>query len=133
MKAPEGCIAFSDAAKVLYSEGIQIGEGRLFRELRNREILQDDNLPRQKYMGWFRVARGTFTRTTGGKKEMYCRTFVTEAGLERIKRILTPGQSDPAGAGRSINDDETSAEIAARTGMAWDDSLDRMPACQLGI
>lgn len=124
MKAPAGCLSLSEAAKVLHSEGVNVGEKRLFAELRNREILGDDNLPRQRFMPWFRVARGSFTRGTG-KREMYCRTFINETGLKRIHRMLTADISDPA--------DETSSEIAARNGLAWDDSLDRMPVCQFGF
>jgi hypothetical protein len=129
MKAPAGCLSLDQAAKVLHSRGIDIGEGRLFKVLRERRILQEDNLPQQRFMGWFRVARGTFTRGSG-KREMYCRTFLNERGLVRIQRLLTAGQYDCQ---RSIEDDETSAEIAARTGMAWDDSLDRMPVWRLGV
>lgn len=130
MKAPAGCMSLDQAAKVMYSAGVKIGEKRLFAELRSREILGEDNLPRQRFMGWFRVARGTFTRSSGGKKEMYCRTFLNEVGLKRIQRMLTAGQSDCQ---RSIEDDETSSEIAARSGMCWDDSLDRLPVCVLGL
>jgi len=91
MRAPAGTLSFQEAAKALYSHGVETGPVRLFEQLRERRILMADNLPYQEYMnrGWFRVECSVFEHPTQGRRQ-YVRPFITSKGFEALDRLLRP-------------------------------------------
>ena len=90
MTPPAGTLSIQDAAKVLSSLGIATGPTILFDQLRRAGVLMPDNLPYQKYMPWFRVKHGTFEHSKS--REVYCRTFITESGLQAVRELLQPSK-----------------------------------------
>lgn len=81
-----GTTSIGDFAKVLFEEGFrEIGRGRLFRLLREENILDAKNMPYQKYLdaGWFEVIEVSRsgrlfkqTRITGkGQQKLHQRLF----------------------------------------------------------
>lgn len=46
----DDCISMNDMAKLLQKNGIKIGRTRLFALLRNKKILQQNNVPYQRYI-----------------------------------------------------------------------------------
>ena len=76
----ENLIDMNAMAKLAIEENIPIGRNRLFRWLRENEILMSDNLPYQKYIerGYFAVKESVFE--TGSMTKTYQQTFVTGKG-----------------------------------------------------
>jgi phage antirepressor YoqD-like protein len=113
MTPPAGCFSIQDAAKILSSMGISTGPTILFGQLRQAGVLMADNMPYQRYMSWFRVKKGSYER--GESREVYCRTFITETGLQAVKSMLQPPQK------------------VIRRVQFYDASLDRMQPVILGF
>ncbi len=86
----ENLIDMNAMAKLAIEENIPIGRNRLFRWLRENEILMSDNLPYQKYIdrGYFAVKESVFE--TGTMTKTYQQTFVTGKGqafiIGRLKK-----------------------------------------------
>ena len=86
----ENLIDMNVMAKLAIEENIPIGRNRLFRWLRENEILMSDNLPYQKYIdrGYFAVKESIFE--TGSMTKTYQQTFVTGKGqafiIGRLKK-----------------------------------------------
>ncbi len=80
----ENLIDMNAMAKLAIEENIPIGRNRLFRWLRENEILMSDNLPYQKYIdrGYFAVKESIFE--TGSMTKTYQQTFVTGKGQQYI-------------------------------------------------
>ena len=80
----ENLIDMNAMAKLAIEENIPIGRNRLFRWLRENEILMSDNLPYQKYIdrGYFAVKESVFE--TGSMTKTYQQTFVTGKGQQFI-------------------------------------------------
>lgn len=80
----ENLIDMNAMAKLAIEENIPIGRNRLFRWLRENEILMSDNLPYQKYIerGYFAVKESVFE--TGTMTKTYQQTFVTGRGQQFI-------------------------------------------------
>ena len=80
----ENLIDMNAMAKLAVEENIPIGRNRLFRWLRENEILMSDNLPYQKYIerGYFAVKESVFE--TGSMTKTYQQTFVTGKGQQYI-------------------------------------------------
>lgn len=80
----ENLIDMNAMAKLAIEENIPIGRNRLFRWLRENEILMSDNLPYQKYIerGYFAVKESVFE--TGSMTKTYQQTFVTGKGQQYI-------------------------------------------------
>ena len=80
----ENLIDMNAMAKLAIEENIPIGRNRLFRWLRENEILMSDNLPYQKYIdrGYFAVKESVFE--TGSMTKTYQQTYVTGKGLAFI-------------------------------------------------
>lgn len=80
----ENLIDMNAMAKLAIEENILIGRNRLFRWLRENEILMSDNLPYQKYIdrGYFAVKESVFE--TGSMTKTYQQTFVTGKGQQFI-------------------------------------------------
>lgn len=84
----ENLIDMNAMAKLAIEENIPIGRNRLFRWLRENEILMSDNLPYQKYIerGYFSVKESVFE--TGSMTKTYQQTYVTGKGQQYIIGIL---------------------------------------------
>lgn len=80
----ENLIDMNAMAKLAIEENIPIVRNRLFRWLRENEILMSDNLPYQKYIdrGYFAVKESVFE--TGSMTKTYQQTFVTGKGQQFI-------------------------------------------------
>lgn len=76
----ENLIDMNAMAKLAIEENIPIGRNRLFRWLRENEILMSDNLPYQKYIdrGYFAVKESVFE--TGSMTKTYQQTYITGKG-----------------------------------------------------
>ena len=79
-------IDIGNCAKVLNRS---IGRNRLFEFLRNKNILQQDNIPYQKYIdsGYFRVIETKFTIPSGETK-ISLKTLVLQKGVAYINKLL---------------------------------------------
>ncbi len=79
-------IDIGNCAKVLNRN---IGRNRLFEFLRNKNILQSDNIPYQKYIdsGYFRVIETKFTIPSGETK-ISLKTLVLQKGVAYINKLL---------------------------------------------
>lgn len=79
-------IDIGSCAKVLNRN---IGRNNLFEFLRNRKILQSDNIPYQKFidLGYFRVIETKFTLPSGEIK-ISLKTLVLQKGVAYINKIL---------------------------------------------
>ena len=80
----ENLIDMNAMAKLAIEGNIPIGRNRLFRWLRENEILMSGNLPYQKYIdrGYFAVKESVFE--TGSMTKNYQQTFVTGKGQQFI-------------------------------------------------
>lgn len=79
-------IDIGNCAKVLNRN---IGRNRLFEFLRNKNILQPDNIPYQKYIdsGYFRVIETKFVIPSGETK-ISLKTLVLQKGVAYINKLL---------------------------------------------
>ena len=79
-------IDIGNCAKVLNRS---IGRNNLFEFLRNKKILQSDNIPYQKYIdsGYFRVIETKYTIPSGETK-ISLKTLVLQKGVAYINKIL---------------------------------------------
>jgi len=78
-----------DYAKTLCTGGFEIGEIRLFKWLRDNKILQNSNLPYQRYIisGVFQVKKGVYLE--GGVHKQYMQALITPKGqLYLFKKML---------------------------------------------
>ena len=84
-------ISIGEVAKTL---NMGIGRNRLFEILRNKSILQADNIPYQKYIdaGYFRVIEQKYTRPDG-ETHISLKTLVYQKGLNYIRRVVEQEQS----------------------------------------
>lgn len=78
-------ISMGDAAKLLNIKGI--GRNTLFRILRDRGVLQWDNVPYQRYIGYFEVKERCVEQY--GEMVVKKTTFVTQRGLEWLRKTLS--------------------------------------------
>ena len=80
----DNLIDMNAMAKLAVEENIPIGRNRLFRWLRENEILMSGNLPYQKYIdrGYFAVKESVFE--TGSMTKTYQQTYVTGKGQAYI-------------------------------------------------
>lgn len=79
-------IDIGNCAKVLNRN---IGRNNLFEFLRNRKILQQNNIPYQKFIdaGYFRVIESKYT-TPAGEVKISLKTLVLQKGVAYINKIL---------------------------------------------
>lgn len=84
----DNLIDMNAMGKLAVEENIPIGRNRLFRWLRENEILMSGNLPYQKYIdrGYFAVKESVFE--TGSMTKTYQQTFVTGKGQQFIIGLL---------------------------------------------
>lgn len=68
---------------------IGIGSKKLFALLREQQVLDQANVPYQKYIdqGYFKVHRGNWNHPTIGTK-LYARPLVTVRGVEWLGKLI---------------------------------------------
>lgn len=88
-------IDIGNCAKVLNRN---IGRNNLFEFLRNRKILQQDNIPYQKYIdsGYFRVIETKYTIPSGETK-ISLKTLVLQKGVAYINKLLRESENENKG------------------------------------
>ena len=88
-------IDIGNCAKVLNRN---IGRNNLFEFLRNRKILQQDNIPYQKYIdnGYFRVIETKYTIPSGETK-ISLKTLVLQKGVAYINKLLRDSENENKG------------------------------------
>ena len=79
-------ISLGDVAKILSYP--KIGRNKLFEILRDRDILQNNNIPYQKYIdaGYFRVIEQKYN--AGDEVRISLKTLVYQKGIDYIKKTL---------------------------------------------
>ena len=79
-------IQIGDVAKMLAIKGV--GRNNLFQMLRDKKILDRNNVPYQQYVdsGYFRVIEQKYT--VGGDVRINIKTLVYQKGIDWIRRIL---------------------------------------------
>lgn len=88
-------IDIGNCAKVLNRN---IGRNSLFEFLRNRKVLQQDNIPYQKYIdsGYFRVIETKYTIPSGETK-ISLKTLVLQKGVAYINKLLRKKENENKG------------------------------------
>lgn len=88
-------IDIGNYAKVLNRN---IGRNNLFEFLRNRKVLQQDNIPYQKYIdsGYFRVIETKYTIPSGETK-ISLKTLVLQKGVAYINKLLREKENENKG------------------------------------
>lgn len=81
-----------DMAKVAKVLDKNIGRNKLFQTLRDKKILQRDNIPFQTYIdrGYFRVVEVKYTKPDGSTN-ISLKTLVYQKGVSYINKILSGG------------------------------------------
>ena len=81
----ESLFSMADVAKVL---DMGIGRNKLFKFLREKKILQGDNLPYQRFVdaGYFKVVEGKFM--AGDNVVISKTTYVKQKGIDYIRKCL---------------------------------------------
>lgn len=85
-------IDIGNCAKVLNRN---IGRNNLFEFLRNKKVLQQDNIPYQKYIdsGYFRVIETKYTIPSGETK-ISLKTLVLQKGVAYINKLLRESENE---------------------------------------
>ena len=85
-------IDIGNCAKVLNRH---IGRNNLFEFLRNKKVLQSDNIPYQKYIdsGYFRVIETKYTIPSGETK-ISLKTLVLQKGVAYINKLLNEASDE---------------------------------------
>lgn len=81
-----------DMAKVAKVLDKNIGRNKLFQLLRDKKILQKDNIPFQSYIdrGYFRVVEVKYTKPDGSTN-INLKTLIYQKGVDYINKILIKG------------------------------------------
>ena len=89
IQASKDVINMKTMAKIASKNGIKIGRNKLFAFLRERKILDKENIPYANYMEreWFQVVESTFTHSNGEIK-LNKTTFVSPKGQVGIVKQL---------------------------------------------
>lgn len=84
IKETTNAISFDVFAKILCKNGLEIGSKRLFQKCREYKILQENNLPYQKYLDskYFELKEGFYYNSKSGEKVSYTQTLITGLGQE---------------------------------------------------
>ena len=87
----DSLFSMADVAKVL---DMGIGRNKLFKFLREKKILQGDNMPYQRFVdaGYFKVVEGKFM--AGDNVVISKTTYVKQKGIDYIRKCLTNGAVD---------------------------------------
>lgn len=91
------CVADSKTAipmeAVAKTMGIHgIGRNNLFKILRDKKILKENNLPYQEFVdrGYFRVVESKYTKASG-ETCIYIKTLVYQKGVDYIRKLILSG------------------------------------------
>lgn len=81
----ETLFSMADVAKTL---DMGIGRNKLFKFLRDKEVLQSDNMPYQKFVdaGYFKVVEGKYM--AGDNVVISKTTYVKQKGIDYIRKLL---------------------------------------------
>ncbi|WP_213996159.1 MULTISPECIES: phage antirepressor KilAC domain-containing protein [Tepidanaerobacter] len=84
----KSAIDMGDVAKVLYEE-LHLGRNKLFKVLRQKGVLMEDNRPYQEYIdrGYFRTIEQKYT-TPDGTTHISIKTLVYQKGLDFIRKLI---------------------------------------------
>lgn len=82
-------IEMGQVAKMLGVRGL--GRNKLFQILRDKKVLQRDNIPYQKYVdaGYFRVLEQKYT-VPNGETRVNIKTLVYQKGIDYIRKLVKP-------------------------------------------
>lgn len=85
---PTVCLSVGKFAKVLNSKGFDIGEKRLFMKLRQIKMLDNNNVPYQKYMekGYFKIIKQQYKRGPVG--HVYLKVLITPIGQNYLEDLF---------------------------------------------
>lgn len=89
IQTSEDCISMNDMAKLASKNGVKIGRNRLFAFLRDKKILQRNNVPYQRYIeaqSWFQVKESVYD--SANFTRICLTTMVTPQGQKGIIRML---------------------------------------------
>ena len=84
----ESLLSMADVAKVL---DMGIGRNKLYKLLRDRGILQDTNVPYQRFVdaGYFKLIESTYV--AGDNQVVATTTYVRQKGVDYIRKLLEQG------------------------------------------
>jgi len=84
MAAHLNTLTMQEAAKI-----VGIGSKKLFKLLREKKVLNQNNLPYQRYIdnGYLKVDSGSWNHPEVGEK-LYAKTIVTVKGVEWIENLI---------------------------------------------
>lgn len=85
----ESLLSMADVAKVL---DMGIGRNKLYKLLRDRGILQNTNVPYQRFVdaGYFKLVESTYV--AGENQVVATTTYVRQKGVDYIRKLLTTGE-----------------------------------------
>lgn len=85
----ESLLSMGDTAKLL---DMGVGRNKLFKFLKERKILMDDNMPYQQYVdrGYFKVVESYYM--AGDNKVIAKTTYVKQKGVDYIRKLLKGGE-----------------------------------------
>ena len=85
----ESLLSMADVAKVL---DMGIGRNKLYKLLRGRGILQDTNVPYQRFVdaGYFKLVESTYV--AGENQVVATTTYVRQKGVDYIRKLLTTSE-----------------------------------------
>lgn len=87
----DSLISIGNFAKALNDEGFDIGRNRLFKYMKNNNILMSNNVPYQKYIesGYFKV-KEVCKSNSYGSKMLFSTTYITGKGqIWLYKKIMS--------------------------------------------
>ena len=85
----ESLLSMADVAKVL---DMGIGRNKLYKLLRDRGVLQDTNVPYQRFVdaGYFKLVESTYV--AGENQVVATTTYVRQKGVDYIRKLLTTSE-----------------------------------------
>lgn len=92
IQTSEDCISMNDMAKLASKNGVKIGRNKLFTLLRDKKILQRNNVPYQRYIEaqpWFQVKESVYD--SANFTRICLTTMVTPQGQKGIIKLLKKG------------------------------------------
>lgn len=90
------CLSIGDFAKILTSKGFNIGQNRLFGKLREWKVINNENVPYQKYVnsGYFYVIKEPYAKKGMRYSYIYLKILVTPNGQKYIEERLRNEAND---------------------------------------
>lgn len=82
----EGLLSIEDFAKI-YKEKLKLGRNKVYKYLRDIKVLQNNNLPYQKYMKFFEIKENTIK--VNNKEILVKKLYVKVDMQERLLKLIT--------------------------------------------